>query len=146
MQLSNKFIVNIDDKHFKIGCSAIENTPANQASRVAIELCRLLKKIQHIRPKKVVLFPEIGRVKKILSLTRPHSQICIRIYIFLFQRTSSKQTNKKQETKKTKETKEEKRISPEKQLKRIAAALVTRISGSKSNFFFFWPKVSHEFD
>ena len=141
MQLSNKFIVNIDDKHFKIGCSAIENTPANQASRVAIELCRLLKKIQHIRPKKVVLFPEIGRVKKILSLTRPHSQICIRIYIFLFQRTSSKQTNKKQtnkkqETKKTKETKEEKKISPEKQLKKIAAALVTRISGSKSKFFF----------
>ena len=74
-----------------------------------------------------------------------YSQICIRIYIFLFQRTSSKQTNKKQETKKTKETKEEKRISPEKQLKKIAAALVTRISGSKSNFFF-WPKVSHEFD
>ena len=65
-----------------------------------------------------------------------YSQICIRIYIFLFQRTSSKQTNKKQETKKTKETKEEKRISPEKQLKKIAAALVTRISGSKSNFFF----------
>ena len=58
---------------------------------------------------------------------------------------TNKQTNKKQETKKTKETKEEKRISPEKQLKKIAAALVTRISGSKSNFFF-WPKVSHEFD
>ena len=101
MQLSNKFIVNIDDKHFKIGCSAIENTPANQASRVAIELCRLLKKIQHIRPKKVVLFPEISRVKKNLSLTRPHSQICIRIYIFLFQRTSSKQTNKQKTNKQT---------------------------------------------
>ena len=49
---------------------------------------------------------------------------------------TNKQTNKKQETKKTKETKEETRISPEKQLKKIAAALVTRISGSKSNFFF----------
>ena len=29
LQLSNKFIVNIDDKHFKIGFSAIENTPVN---------------------------------------------------------------------------------------------------------------------
>ena len=50
--------------------------------------------------------------------------------------TNKQKTNKKQETKKTKETNEEKRISPEKQLKKIAAALVTRISGSKSNFFF----------
>ena len=46
-----------------------------------------------LRPKKVVLFPEIGRMKKILSLTRPHSQMCIRIYIFNFK---NKQTSKKQ--------------------------------------------------
>ena len=29
--------------------------------------------------KKVVLFPENSRVKIFLSLTRPHSQMCIRI-------------------------------------------------------------------
>ena len=32
--------------------------------------------------KKIVLFPEVDRVKMFLILTRPHSQICIRIYIF----------------------------------------------------------------
>ena len=44
-----------------------------------------------LRPKKVVLFPEIGRMKKILSLTRPHSQMCIRIYIFNFKKQTNKQ-------------------------------------------------------
>ena len=34
------------------------------------------------RKKKVVLFPEIGRVK-ILSLPHTHSRICIRMYIFV---------------------------------------------------------------
>ena len=40
--------------------------------------------IRLIRPIKVVLFPEISRVKLFLSLTRPHSRMCIRIYIFCF--------------------------------------------------------------
>ena len=54
--------------------------------------------------KKVVLFPEIGRVKFFISLTRPHSRMCIKIYIF----------NKKTTTiEKVKETKEVKRISVE---------------------------------
>ena len=44
-----------------------------------------------LRPEKVVLFPEIGRMKKILSLTRPHSQMCIRIYIFNFKKQTNKQ-------------------------------------------------------
>ena len=56
------------------------------------------------RPKKVALFPEIGRVKTFLSLTRPHSRMCLRIYIFNFK-------NKEKTTKKVKESKEEKRIS-----------------------------------
>ena len=43
----------------------------------------------------------MGRVKKILSLTRPHSRMCIRIYIF---------DKKKTRQKKGKETKEEKTI------------------------------------
>ena len=43
-----------------------------------------------------------------LSLTCPHCQMCIRIYIFLL-----KKNKKKQEDKKSKKTKEEKRISVE---------------------------------
>ena len=44
--------------------------------------------------KKVILFPEMGRVKKILSLTRPHSRMCIRIYIF--DKKKKKQGKKKE--------------------------------------------------
>ena len=40
---------------------------------------------------KVVLFPEIGRVKIVLSLTRSHSRMCIRIYIFNFKKQTNKQ-------------------------------------------------------
>ena len=50
--------------------------------------------------KKVVLFPEIGRVKILLSLTRPHSRMCIRVCIFNFKKT--KQNNTKQKGKKSK--------------------------------------------
>ena len=46
------------------------------------------------------------------SLTRPHSRIYIRIYIFNFKKQTNKQQNKK--TKKAKETKEGKRITTEK--------------------------------
>ena len=49
-----------------------------------------------LRPKKEVLFPEIGRVKNCLSVTRPHSRICIRIYIFNFKKH---QTNKQKQKK-----------------------------------------------
>ena len=59
--------------------------------------------------KKVVLFPEIGQVKVVLSLNHPHSRICTRIYIFNFKKQQRNQ-QKKQESKKAKETKEEKRI------------------------------------
>ena len=55
--------------------------------------------------KNVVLFPEIGQLKIVLSLTRPHSQMCIRPYIF------NQKKNKQARTQKAKETKEEKRIS-----------------------------------
>ena len=47
--------------------------------------------ISRLGQQKVVLFLETDRVKKILSLTRAHSRMCIRIYIFSFK----KQTNKK---------------------------------------------------
>ena len=67
-----------------------------------------LDECNHNEAKKVVLFPEIGRVKKFLSLTRPHSRMCIRlyiyIYIYLYIFNIKKQTNKqkKQEYKKSK--------------------------------------------
>ena len=45
-----------------------------------------------VRPKqKVVLFPEIDRMKKFLSLTHPHSRMCMKICIFKFKKH---QTNK----------------------------------------------------
>ena len=97
--------------------------------------------------KEVVLFPEIDRVKFFLSLTRPHSQMIIRIHIFNFkkQQTNSKKTNKtnkqinKQKPKKAKETKEEKTISPVKKIPaaRVKIFFVTRISENK---IFFWPR------
>ena len=55
--------------------------------------------------KEVVLFPKIDRVTFFIIHPRPHSQMCIRIYIFNFK----KQTNKiNKNTKKARETKEEK--------------------------------------
>ena len=75
-------------------------------------------KNHNIRSKKVVLFPQIGRVKKILSVTGPHSRMCIRIYIFNFKSQTNKQKKKKNKnTKKVEETKE-KRVPPENRLKK----------------------------
>ena len=59
--------------------------------------------------RKVVMFPETSRLKKILSLTRPHSPMCIKIYIFNFKKTKPKIARRQ----KAKETKEEKRMSVE---------------------------------
>ena len=59
-----------------------------------------------IRPKKVVLFPEIARVKNVLSLTRPHIQITIRIYVFNLKNTKPEIIKRQ----KAKEFKEERRI------------------------------------
>ena len=44
--------------------------------------------------KKVILLPEIGRVKNFLSFIRPHSRICIGIYIFIFKKQTNKQKKK----------------------------------------------------
>ena len=68
-----------------------------------------------IRPKKGVLFPEIGPVKIFLSLTRPHSRMCIRKHVSnLKQKTKkAKKKKKKKRRQKAKETKEEKTISVE---------------------------------
>ena len=99
---------------------------------------------------KVVLFPEIGRVKIYLSLTRPCNWMCIKIYIFKFKttttttatNTSKKEKRKKNKnTKKAKNFKKEKRISPENRLKNTFEdwrfkILLVRLS----IFFFFWPK------
>ena len=74
-----------------------------------------------MRPKKLVLFQKIGRVKIFEKklLTHRYSRMCITRCIFNF---IKHQTNKqkKQEPKKAKEAKEEKIISPENLLKKIA--------------------------
>ena len=57
-----------------------------------------------LRPKNVVLFQENYQVKIFLSVSRPHSRMCIRIYTFNFKK--NKQTKKKQEYKKRKKGKE----------------------------------------
>ena len=91
-----------------------------------------------------VLFLEIRRVKNFLSLTRPHSRMCMRIYIFNFKKQTKKkkEKEKKKEYKKATETIEEKIIFPENRLKRSKFAdaqvkifLVARLSRNKSNFF-----------
>ena len=51
--------------------------------------------------KKVVLFPEVERVK-FLSLTHPHSQMCIRIYISNLRKKTKQKIKKEQENKKQK--------------------------------------------
>ena len=62
-----------------------------------------------IRPKKGVLFPEIGPVKIFLSLTRPHSRMCIRIHVSnLKQKTKKAKKNNKTEDKKQKKLKKKK--------------------------------------
>ena len=67
--------------------------------------------------KKVVLFPEIGRIKNFLSITCPHSRICSSIYIFDFKEQTSKK--QKQEYEKAKESKDKKRMSPENRFKKM---------------------------
>ena len=64
-----------------------------------------------------MLFPEIGQVKEFLSLTLPHSRMCIRIHVFNFKKQTNKPKNKN--TKKAKEINEEKRISQENRLRKI---------------------------
>ena len=63
-------------------------------------MCEIYSKLK-IKPKKVFLFLEIGRMKKILSFTRSHSRMCIRIYIFNFKKQINEQ-KQKQEYKKSK--------------------------------------------
>ena len=59
-----------------------------------------------VRPnKKVILFLEIGRVKIFLSLTRPHSRMCIRVCIFDFKKQTNKQKKNKDTKKKQKKLK-----------------------------------------
>ena len=63
-----------------------------------------------IRPKKGVLFPEIGPVKIFLSLTRPHSRMCIRIHV-----SNLKQKTKKAKKKNKTEDKKQKKLKKKKQ-------------------------------
>ena len=51
------------------------------------------------RSKKVVLFSEIGQVNFYISFTRPHSRMCIKIYIFNLKTTTTITIQKVKETK-----------------------------------------------
>ena len=66
-----------------------------------------------IRPKKGVLFPEIGPVKIFLSLTRPHSRMYIRKHVSNLKQKTKKAKKNKNRRQKAKETKEEKTTSVE---------------------------------
>ena len=79
--------------------------------RVGTKLDLKIKEEFSLRPKKVVLFPEIAWMKIFSSFTHPHRRMCIRIYIFCFKQKTHTQTESKKKSKenrKTKETKEEK--------------------------------------
>ena len=91
-------------------------------------------------PKKSSLVSRSRPGEIFLSVTRPHSRMCIRIYILNFKK---QQTNKrKQESKKQKKLKKQREFlrKIDKKKKKNAAArlkifLDTRISGNKSIFF-----------
>ena len=79
--------------------------------RVGTKLDLKIKEEFSLRPKKVVLFPEIAWMKIFSSFTHPHRRMCIRTYIFCFKQKTHTQTESKKKSKenrKTKETKEEK--------------------------------------
>ena len=86
-------------------CNVAEEAPDNVAQE---------KILINVEPKKVILFPEITRVKMFLSFIHPHSRVCIRIYIFNFlkkkkrktKKTPKKQGNKKTTTRRQKQAKE----------------------------------------
>ena len=55
-----------------------------------------------VRPKKVVLFLEIDRVKNLLALTHPQSRMCIRIYISDLNNNDNNNNKKDEKQKKLK--------------------------------------------
>ena len=63
------------------------------------------------------MFPEIGWVKKILSLTRLHSQMYIRIYIFNFKNKQSKNGKTNKNTRKQKKLKKKREFLWKKNLR-----------------------------
>ena len=66
----------------------IHNTPRffnkrfNQFSHQFLNLCVYSCIKSPLSPKKIFFFSEISRMKIVLSLTSPHSRMCIKIYIW----------------------------------------------------------------
>ena len=81
----------------------------------------------YVRPKKIVFFPQIGRVKIFSSLTRPDSRMCIRIYIFRFKQKKQTHTNK-QKAKETKEIKKQKNSKKKRRKKMLLAISVENLA------------------
>ena len=86
-------------------CNVAEEAPDNVAQE---------KILINVEPKKVILFPEITRVKIFLSLIHPYSRVCIIIYIFNFQK---KKKGKQKKLPKNKETKKKQQEDKNKQRK-----------------------------
>ena len=78
--------------------------------RVGTKLDLKIKEEFSLRPKKVVLFPEIAWMKIFSSFTHPHRRMCIRIYVFCFkQKTHTQTKSKKKNLKKTEKQKKPKK-------------------------------------
>ena len=75
-------------------CNFIKKRLQNR--RFPVKFARFLS-----RKKKLVLFPEIGRVKIFLSLTRPYSRMCIKK-----QQTNKQKNKNKKKQKKLKKKRE----------------------------------------
>ena len=71
------------------------------------------------RPKKVVLFLEIVWVKKILSLTRPHSRIYQNIFFLFLKETNEKQKKLKKKREKQKPKKKGRKKCSEQYLENL---------------------------
>ena len=89
--------------------------------------------LQKIRPKKVFLFPEVGRAKMFPSHTCPHSRMCIQNIYFSFQKKKQKRKTEKTHThthkQKAKETKENRKAKETKEEKEQENVVVNNICG-----------------
>ena len=82
----------------------------------------------HLAKKKVVLFPQIDRAKIFSSLTRPHSWMYIRIYIFCFKQKNIHRNNKQKKLNKI-----EKQKKPTKTGRKKILLSLTIFVNNKSN-------------
>ena len=107
-----------------------ETMSRNQAKLDMVRKFRylILRNFLPLGQKKVVLFPQIDRAKIFSSLTRPHSWMYVRIYIFCF-----KQKNVHRNNKQKKLNKIEKQKKPTKTGRKKILLSLTIFVNNKSN-------------